>query len=91
VWSTEGFEGVVVGARWPGLTSLVMVESIRQLGEKDSLEWRYYLSSLLERCDQFVRTLLSDIGVFPGGYCGVFPIDCVTSRKYYPLSEHLLL
>jgi len=46
VWSTEGLEGIVTGERWPGLTSLVMVESSRQLGDKESLEWRYYLSSL---------------------------------------------
>lgn len=29
VWSTEALEGIVSGARWAGLTSLVMVESIR--------------------------------------------------------------
>ena len=46
VWSTEALEGIVSSERWPGLTSLVMVESIRQLGEEESMEWRYYLSSL---------------------------------------------
>jgi predicted transposase YbfD/YdcC len=46
VWSTEALAGVVSGERWPGLTSLVMVESIRQLGEEESVEQRYYLSSL---------------------------------------------
>ena len=46
VWSTEALAGVVSGARWPGLTSLVLVESLRQLGEKESVEQRYYLSSL---------------------------------------------
>jgi predicted transposase YbfD/YdcC len=46
VWSTEALAGVVSGERWPGLTSLVMVESIRQLGEQESVAQRYYLSSL---------------------------------------------
>jgi predicted transposase YbfD/YdcC len=51
VWSTAALEGVVSGERWPGLTSLVMVESIRQLGEEESREWRYYLSALPGRTD----------------------------------------
>lgn len=51
VWSTEALEGIVAGERWPGLTSLVMVESVRQLGEEESREWRYYLSSLPGRTD----------------------------------------
>jgi predicted transposase YbfD/YdcC len=46
VWSTEALAGVVSGERWPGLTSLVRVASIRQLGEEESVEQRYYLSSL---------------------------------------------
>jgi predicted transposase YbfD/YdcC len=46
VWSTPVPEGVASCARWPGLTSLVMVESIRQLGEVESVEQRYYISSL---------------------------------------------
>jgi predicted transposase YbfD/YdcC len=46
VWSTEALAGGVSGERWPGLTSLVMVESLRQLGEEESVEQRYYLSAL---------------------------------------------
>jgi predicted transposase YbfD/YdcC len=45
-WSTEALAGVVACERWPGLASLVMVESIRQLGEEDSREQRYSLSAL---------------------------------------------
>lgn len=55
VWSTEAFEGLVSGERWPGLTSLVMVESIRQLGDEASVERRDDLSSLPEATDDAKR------------------------------------
>jgi predicted transposase YbfD/YdcC len=57
VWSTEALEGLVSGERWPGLTSLVMVESLRQLGEEESVERRYYLSSLPGITDDDARRL----------------------------------
>ena len=44
-----------------------------------------------ENTDQFVRTLLSDIGVFPRGHGGVYHIDWVTYRQCYTRSEHLPL
>jgi predicted transposase YbfD/YdcC len=63
VWSTEALEGVISGERWPGLTSLVMVESIRQRGAEESVERRYYLSSLpgatdadAQRLNRVIRT-----------------------------------
>jgi predicted transposase YbfD/YdcC len=46
VWSTEALAGVVSCAQWPGLASLVLVASIRQLGAESSAEQRYSLSSL---------------------------------------------
>jgi predicted transposase YbfD/YdcC len=56
-------EGRVSGERWPGLTSLVMVESIRQLGDEARVERRYYLSSLpgatdddAQRLNRVIRT-----------------------------------
>jgi predicted transposase YbfD/YdcC len=57
VWSTEALEGVISGERWAGLTSLVMVESIRQLGEEESVERRYYLSSLPGATDEDAQRL----------------------------------
>jgi predicted transposase YbfD/YdcC len=57
VWSTEALEGVISGERWAGLTSLVMVESIRQLGEEESVERRYYLSSLPGATDEDTQRL----------------------------------
>jgi predicted transposase YbfD/YdcC len=57
VWSTEALEGVVSGERWPGLRSLVMVEAVRQLGDKESVEQRYYLSSLPGATDAAAKRL----------------------------------
>ena len=41
VWSTAMLDGVGTCACWPGLSSLVLVESIRQLGAEESVEQRY--------------------------------------------------
>jgi predicted transposase YbfD/YdcC len=46
VWSTEALAGLETCERWPGLATLVMVEATRQIGEQESLERRYYISSL---------------------------------------------
>jgi hypothetical protein len=40
VWRTPIPESVESCARWPGLTSAVLVDSLRQLGEADSVEQR---------------------------------------------------
>ena len=57
VWSTEALEGLGSGERWPGLTSLLMVEAIRQLGDEESVERRDYLSSLPGATDDDAKRL----------------------------------
>jgi predicted transposase YbfD/YdcC len=63
VWCTSALEGVVSCERWPGLTSLVMVESTRHIGGQDEVEQRYYISSLpgamnadAKRLNEVIRT-----------------------------------
>jgi predicted transposase YbfD/YdcC len=63
VWSTAVPEGLEACARWPGLASLVMGESVRQCGEKESGEQRYYISALVggtdadaQRANRVIRT-----------------------------------
>jgi predicted transposase YbfD/YdcC len=63
VWSTDALEGVISGERWPGLTSLVRVESRRPRGEEASVERRDDLSSLpgatdddAQRLNRVIRT-----------------------------------
>ena len=62
-WSPRLPAGLESCARWPGLTSAVLVESIRQLGEAESVEQRYYISSLpgttqadAQRANRVIRT-----------------------------------
>jgi predicted transposase YbfD/YdcC len=57
LWSTAALAGISSGERWPGLTSLVMVESRRQLGEEDSVERRYDLSALPGATDDDAQCL----------------------------------
>jgi predicted transposase YbfD/YdcC len=57
VWSTEALQGVISGERWAGLTSLVMVASIRQLGEEERVERRDDLSSLPGATDEDAQRL----------------------------------
>lgn len=46
VWSPEAHDGLISGARWAGVTNLVIVESIRSLGEGENVERCHYLRSL---------------------------------------------
>ena len=61
VWCTSALEGVVSCERWPGLTSLVMVESSRHIGGQDEVEQRYYISSLPGASDGDAKRLNSVI------------------------------
>lgn len=57
VWSTEALEGLGACERWPGLTTLVLVESIRQVADQESIERRYYMSSLPGTTDDHAKRL----------------------------------
>jgi predicted transposase YbfD/YdcC len=52
VWSPEALEDLSACERWPGLTTLVLVESTRQVAAQDSRERRYYISSLPGATDE---------------------------------------
>jgi hypothetical protein len=57
VWSTAALEGVGACERWPGLSSLVLVESILPLGVEENVERRDYSSSLPGTTDNEARRL----------------------------------
>jgi predicted transposase YbfD/YdcC len=61
VWSTEALEGLGACERWPGLTTLVLVESTRQVADQESSERRYYISSLPGTTDEDAKRLSSVI------------------------------
>lgn len=46
VWATEDLGGLKMEHKWPGLRSVIMVESRRELKGKGSYEKRFYISSL---------------------------------------------
>lgn len=50
-------------AKWEGLKSVGMVESIREVGEQKTVERRYYLSSLVLNIETFGRAVRSHWGV----------------------------
>jgi predicted transposase YbfD/YdcC len=57
VWCTQALEGLGACERWPGLTSLVLVESTRHISGQDHLEHRYYISSLPGATDTDAKRL----------------------------------
>jgi predicted transposase YbfD/YdcC len=57
VWSTEALAGLEACERWPGLTTLVMVESTREILDQASMERRYYISSLPGTTDNDAKRL----------------------------------
>ena len=57
VWSTEALEGLGACERWPGLTTLVLVESTRQVSAQESRERRYDISSLPGTTDDDAKRL----------------------------------
>lgn len=46
IWATEDLGNLAVEHKWPGLCSIAMVESIREIKEKKSYETSFYISSL---------------------------------------------
>jgi predicted transposase YbfD/YdcC len=50
-------QGLGTCERWPGLATLVMVEATRQIGDQESIERRYYISSLPGTTDNYAQRL----------------------------------
>lgn len=57
VTCTQQLEGLASCERWPALQAVVRVESIRQIGEESSLEYRYYITSLSGATDDDAKRL----------------------------------
>src|SRR5262249_24927926 len=56
-WSTEALAGLGTCERWPGWATLVRVEDTRQIGDQESMERRYYSSSLPGTTDNDAQRL----------------------------------
>ena len=46
IWATTALDGIVDPGQWPGLRSIGMVESEREVDGQTTIERRYYISSL---------------------------------------------
>ena len=57
VWRTETLAGLEACERWPGLTTLVMGESTREIWDQASRERRYDISSLPGTTDDDAKRL----------------------------------
>jgi len=57
VWSTEALAGLEACARWPGVTTLVLVESTREILDQASMERRYDIHSLPGATDDDAKRL----------------------------------
>lgn len=97
VWSTAALEGVVAGKRGPGRTSLVLVESIRQLGDEARVERRYDLRSLpgttdkdAPRLPRVMRTQGAIENRVPGGL-DVAMGEAVNRTRKGESAQHLAL
>ncbi len=56
-WITEKIDWFADRKKWEALRSMGMVESIRQIGEKTTIEKRFYLSSLKADAQEFARAV----------------------------------
>jgi len=62
-WITSALEGIVDRDRWPGLHSIGMVESEREVDGQITLERRYYITSLADNAAQFAAAVHSHWGI----------------------------
>jgi predicted transposase YbfD/YdcC len=65
-WLVEGIEWLDGKEAWAGLCSIGMVESQRRLGEKTSVESRYFLSSLSGSVGKFAGAVRGHWGIENG-------------------------
>jgi predicted transposase YbfD/YdcC len=67
LWATEEVAWYAGASDWKGLSRFICIESIRQIGQKRSVERRYYLSSLRTATAEFLlRTIRGHWGVENG-------------------------
>ena len=62
-WITENIEWLVQAKDWPGFRSIGLVESTREIGEKKSVELRYFITSLAADAKVFGNAVRSHWGI----------------------------
>ena len=59
-WSCDDIDWLTKRHDWVGLKSIAVIESKRIIGDKESLERRYFISSHSGRCSQKIAKLIRD-------------------------------
>ena len=62
-WATEDIEWLQQKGSWKGLKSICMIKAMRIIGEEDTEECRYYISSLPAEAEGLSRTIRAHWGV----------------------------
>lgn len=62
-WISADLEAELAAAAWPGLQSIGLVEAPRTLGDKTSVERRFYLSSLPPDAEPFAQAVRKHWGI----------------------------
>jgi predicted transposase YbfD/YdcC len=62
-YQSEQLDWFADRSKWEGLRSVGMVESVREVGGKSTVERRYYLASLCSGVETFARAVRSHWGV----------------------------
>jgi predicted transposase YbfD/YdcC len=62
-WSVDDIDWLIQRHRWPGLTSIGMVESERHIGTDITTETRYYISSLPKDAQRFGHAARAHWGI----------------------------
>jgi predicted transposase YbfD/YdcC len=65
-WLVSDIEWLLPTANWPGLRSIGMVEATRTVGDKTTVEQRYYLTSLAGDAQQFGQAVRGHWGIENG-------------------------
>jgi predicted transposase YbfD/YdcC len=62
-WISADLNAELRAAAWPGLQSVGLVEATRTMGEKTSIEQRFYLSSLPPQAGEFAQAVRKHWGI----------------------------
>ncbi len=63
LWCSEQIDSIGEAGKWTGLKSVVMVESHRKVGDEETLEYRYYISSCEANAESLFHAVRAHWGI----------------------------
>jgi len=61
--TTDAIDGITQKAQWPGLATVGLVESTRTVGDKTSVDYRYYIASIANDAKSFAKAVRGHWGI----------------------------